>query len=733
MKKSFIGLAYLGTLAVWAWAGQTRSWVETDFSDFEKGIIKNLSLRSDGRLTLAPRFEELYDSPSAYLWALARDSKGNLYTGGGPGAKLFRVSPGGEKKTLAEFQAIEIHAIAIDKNDRVYAATAPDGKVYRVSNDGKADVFYDPKTKYIWALAFDAKGDLFVGTGDPGEIHRVTPDGKGTVFFKSGETHVRSMILDGRGNLIAGTEPNGLVLRISPSGEGFVLYEMGKREITSVAIAPDGSVFAAGVGTKQVSQAAPAPPPPTLPAPSVQPTTGSTPHLSATTPPASMTSGGGGVTVSGGSELYRIHADGYPEKIWSHTHDVVYSIGFDAAGKPLIGTGNKGCIYRVDSDALYTALVNAAPTQVTALVAGENGKLYAATGNVGKVYEIGPGLEPEGSIESDVFDAGMFSRWGRLSFKGSAPAGRLAVESRSGNLDRPQENWSKWSDAITTEEGARVTSPAARFIQWKATLTMDANNKSGRSPELDSVELAYLPRNVAPRVTEIEITPPNYKFPAASNPVSTPQSLSLPPLGKAASHTASGPSLDITSTPAMQYSKGALGARWVAVDDNGDNLIYTVEIRGAAETEWKLLKDKVREKDLSWDSTAFPDGEYRLRVTASDLPGNTKEDALTGRLESEVFTIDNTPPRITGLAGTRNANRIELRWHAADALSVVTKAEYSVDGGEWTLVDPVTKLSDSRELDYSLDLSDVTPGEHTIAVRVQDEFENQAAEKVVVR
>ena len=63
----------------------------------------------------------------------------------------------------------------------------------------------------------------------------------------------------------------------------------------------------------------------------------------------------------------------------------------------------------------------------------------------------------------------------------------------------------------------------------------------------------------------------------------------------------------------MQYAKGAIGARWVASDDNGDTLIYTVEIRGVNETAWKLLKDKVKEKYISWDSTAFPDGEYRLR------------------------------------------------------------------------------------------------------------------------
>ena len=727
MKKLIICAASL-TLAVWA--GETRAWVETDYSDFEKGVIKKLSLRSDGRLTLGPRFEELFDSSSAYLWALARDSKGNLYTGGGPGAKLYRVSPGGEKKTLADFQAIDIHAIAIDSKDRVYVATAPDGKVYRVSGDGKPEVFYDPKAKYIWALAFDSHGDLFVATGDTGEIHRVTADGKGSVFFKSDETHVRSMVLDGHGNLIAGTEPGGLVLRISPAGEGFMLYEMGKREITAVAVANDGSVYAAGVGSKQAAAPiAPPPPPPPAPVPAAQAGIAVIPHTAV--PPPSF-GPAGGVAISGGSDLYHIHPDGYPEKIWSHTHDIVYSIGFGAGGRPLVSTGNKGIIYRIDSDALYTAWVNAAPTQVTALVPGPGGKLYAATGNVGKLYEIGPGLEREGSIESDVFDAGIFSQWGRLSFKGAAEGGRIAVETRSGNLDRPQKNWSAWSGAVTSEEGARMTSPAARFLQWRATLAMDNAGKPESAPNLDAVEVAYLPRNVAPHVTEIEVTPPNYKFPAPATAVSVPPILNLPPLGKRA-RPPSPPATESTSTPAMQYAKGVIGARWTSADDNGDTLIYTVEIRGVKESAWKSLKDKVKEKYISWDSTAFPDGDYKIRVIASDLPSNTKEDALTGRLDSDVFTIDNTPPRITSLSGTRTGNGIQTRWHAADALSIITQAEYSVDGGDWTVVDPVTKLSDSRELDYDLALHDVTPGEHTIAVRVEDEYDNQATEKVVVR
>ena len=44
----------------------------------------------------------------------------------------------------------------------------------------------------------------------------------------------------------------------------------------------------------------------------------------------------------------------------------------------------------------------------------------------------------------------------------------------------------------------------------------------------------------------------------------------------------------------------------------------------------------------------------------------------------------------------------------------------------------MTRLSDSSELDYELNL-DAAPGEHTIAVRVEDEYGNQAAEKTVVR
>ena len=61
------------------------------------------------------------------------------------------------------------------------------------------------------------------------------------------------------------------------------------------------------------------------------------------------------------------------------------------------------------------------------------------------MYEIGPGLEHEGTIESDVFDAAMYTLWGRLSFEARLNGGQVAIATRSGNLDQPQKNWSPWS------------------------------------------------------------------------------------------------------------------------------------------------------------------------------------------------------------------------------------------------------------------------------------------------
>ncbi len=701
------------------YAVETKTWQQTYMADFERGSLTRLSLSSDGQLSLAPALKQVYDPSVTFLWSIAIDSKGNIFAGGGglggTKAKLFEVDAAGKPKTLAELDGMAIQALAIDRQDRIYAATSPDGKIYRVDNAGKVETFYDPKAKYIWALAFSKTGDLFVATGDNGEIHRVTPAGAGSVFFKTEETHARSLAIDANGNLIVGTEPDGLILRVTPAGEGFVLYQAPKREITAVAVAPDGSIYAAAVGNKQASSA---PPAPVAPAPlaGAPPQTGAT--LTVAARPAAPPTLGSAPAITGGSEVYRIQSDGYPRRVWSHAQDIVYALSFDAQGRPMIGTGNHGAIYRLDSAQSYTRLLSVAPTQVTGFGTAPGGRMYAVTGNIGAIFSIGPQMETSGTYESDVFDAASFTYWGRMNSEGK---GSVDFETRSGNLSRPQQNWSPW----TKLSAGRVASPSARFLQYRATLSSPAN--------LTEVDIAYQMKNVAPVVEEIESTPANYKFPSPSVALALSSSLTLPPLGKSHPQNSSAPSsADSGNSPALNWSKGMIGARWLSTDDNGDILTFKLEIRGVNETGWKLVKDKIRDHYYSWDSTAFPDGKYVVRVTASDEPSNPPDQALTATLESDSFLIDNTAPEITGLQGSPTGGKIEIRFHAKDALSDIEKAEYSINGGEWCVVEPVTRLTDSKEEDYRVTL-DRGQGETTIAVRVADEFENQSVAKVVVK
>ena len=737
MKKTVLSIIALVSLGAALSAVETKTWLHSSRQSFAKGSLHNLSLSVDGRLFLAPRTEELMDTSSAVLWAVARDARGNVYVGGGgPGAataKLFRITPAGETSTLAELEALSIQAIAVSASGEVFAATSPDGAVYRIHEGGDPEVFYKPGEKYIWAMAFNSAGELFVATGDAGNIYRVSSTGAGKLFFESEETHVRSLIIDKDDNLVVGTEPSGLIMRISPAGEGFVLHQSAKREVTAVAVAADGSIYAAAIGNKK--------PPISIPRPtSVIPTARPPATTSAAHSPGTTTVAGTqrprAATpplltlrrkVTGGSEIYRIEPDGNPRTVWSDRTEIVYCLAFDGEGRIVFGTGNEGRIYRLGDGDRSTMLRKLAPSQVTALVSGRSGELYAVTSNIGKLYRLGPESEREGYYESAVLDARRFSYWGRLRLRAEIAGGSVGVETRSGNLDRPQRNWSPWAPVALASESGRVTAPPARFLQYKVTLQ---SAPGGESPVLNRVDVAYMNKNVTPVVKKIAATPPNYRFPPQTLTLTKKRGLTLSPL-TATKRPAPKP-MKISASLSMQYAKGEIGARWLATDANGDNLAYKVEIRGVNETEWKLLKKDLKKAHLSWDSTAFADGEYRLRITASDAPSNPPSGALTATREGEPFLIDNTPPAIDDLTASAAGGKATIKWAARDANTVITKAEYSLDGGEWTVVEPVTKLSDAKQLDYDLAI-DAAPGEHTVAIRVKDEFENQSVAKVVFK
>jgi hypothetical protein len=186
--------------------------------------------------------------------------------------------------------------------------------------------------------------------------------------------------------------------------------------------------------------------------------------------------------------------------------------------------------------------------------------------------------------------------------------------------------------------------------------------------------------------------------------------------------------------------KGYQSVLWSAHDDNDDDLHYSVYYRGENELDWKLLKDKLDQKFYSWDTTTLPDGAYYLRIIATDAPSNPPALALNAERESERFEVDNTPPVIEHLEASasvtpRKGGLLSLittlaKCTARDATSSIARAQYSVDGGDWVLVAPIGNVSDALEERYEFSIAaGLTPGEHTIAVRAYDSFENVGSAK----
>jgi hypothetical protein len=726
MKKNRM-IAAAALSAVVAMAVETKTWVQTEASEFEKGKLTRLALSSKGKVSLAPVSKELFDPAVSQLWCAVADKQGNVYAGGAEG-KVVQVDAKGKGRLLATLEGGGVYALALNPKGELFAAVMPDAKIYRIGSDGKAQVFSAPKAKYVWAMSFDAAGTMYAATGEPGQIHKIGTDGKATVLFDAKETHARSMVLDGSGNVIIGTEPGGTVVKVTPAGQGFILYQTAKREVTSLAIAKDGTVYAASTGTR----GAQARPIPDQPAPQPQPVPVQGQTAAAQVRPAPQPQPSVILPVSaaaGGSDIDAIAPDGEPRKIWSSPQAVVYALALDGAGKLVAGTGNDGKLYRIDSEYESTQLLEAGPTQITAIAALPGGGLALATANAGKLVQAGPDLEKEGTLESDVFDAGAFTYWGRLRYEGESNGGAIVVETRSGNVDQAEKHWSPWM-APDAAKGGRIVSPAARFLGWRAILRASAD---GKAPVLSLVEAAYQQKNVAPVIEAVEVTAQNYKFPAPGTSLTASNTLSLGPIGQPKRSSPSTPTTDGGAAATLNYDKGWRAARWKTADKNGDSLQYKAEYRGAGELDWKLLKDELKEARLSWDTTSFSDGKYRLRVTATDQGDNYPGQGLTQTLESDEFTIDNTPPRIDALTARIEGGKLVVQFRAKDESTQLYLAECSVNGGEWTAVMPTTRLTDSLEHEYSAELAKPSTQEIVVAVKVTDDSDNVAVQKILLR
>ncbi len=712
MKKLFLSLLALPVFSltiISSFAGGPIFWRTTTRADIDKGDANGVSIADNGTLTLAPAFTEVFDTKQAYIWATAADNSGNIYLGTGHEGRVFKVDSSGKGALLYKTSELDVMALAVDGAGNVYAGTAPDGKVYKINSKGEASVFFEPKTKYIWALTFDAQGRLLVGTGDKGTIYRVTPDGKGAPLIKTTQANITALKVDAAGNILAGTDPGGLLLRITPDGKAFTLFDSAQKEIREIALGKDGAIYALGLADSAGSGAASSG---SSSASSSSPTVLSSDEgVTVTISDVQILDGGSTSTTTSTSSssgqaksaLYRIDANGVTDTVWSSADVTAFTITLEDGGRALIGTGQKGRIFGVAPDGKPSLHVQSNEAQTSRFVKTAAGQLYAASSNLGKLFKLGNNTVASGSFTSPVRDASTVATWGRISFVGE---GDVELQTRSGNTGNPDSTWSDWSAAIKTQDGGAISSPRARYVQWRATL-------KGVATKLREVTVSYLPRNLAPSITSLAVQAPGIALQA------TPQQ----PLDHFIEQSGIDPTTFGAATnvpPRKYYQKGAIALQWTAEDRNGDKLEYAVYYRAATGTEYYPLKIGITENFYTIEASDLPDGRYVFKVVASDAQSNPNNAGLTDEHETEAIEVDNTAPIVTADAPQLSGNNVEVTFHAEDKTAIIRRAEYQVDGGVWKAVFPVDGMADARREDFkvSVVLPDAKP--HVIALRALD-------------
>lgn len=697
-------------------------WQAATLADFLRGEVEHLSIDEHGRLLLGPEVSPLLDSGAPFVWSMLPAPDDGVFLGTGNDGKVFLVDREGRSRVFYDAPEMAVHALAPAPNGALYVATSPDGRIYRVDADGEATTFFDPEETYIWAMAVDAQGHLFAATGEQGRVYRITPDGKGEVFHTSTATHVVSLLLAPGGQLVIGTDSPGRVFRLDGGGKPFLLLDTPFQEVRSLRLDTEGRLYAVALSGRATSAGdAPAPEPtapdaPQPPVPSV-----STEITGVTVIDAAVPSQAGPPAPSGDRRLpagaiYRIMPDGLWDQIWESREDAPYDVIVEDDGTLVVATGNTGKIFRLTGDPFRPTLLTRVGAQQATRLQRANGRTRLATANPGLLLSITEGRAARGTYESEVKDAQMVASWGTLAWRASVPAGAsVQLFTRSGNTQTPDEAWSDWSAAYANAEGSAITSPSARYLQWRAVLAGGT-----ASPILTSISVAYLQRNARPQVASITVHPPGLVF---QKPFSTGETEIAgfpgpPPDQQLAGQGAAGQALG-----RRVYQKGLQTFVWRAEDDNGDTLSFEVHYRRENDTDWKVLATDLTDSIYVWDTTSVPNGTYVIRVVASDLPSNPPSVALRGELESQSFDIDNTPPAITFGTPRRDGSRLVVPFEVRDADTALRRVEYSVEAQRWQAVFPVDGILDARVEQFELVLAADLSG-RTLVIRAMDAMNN---------
>ena len=170
------------------------------------------------------------------------------------------------------------------------------------------------------------------------------------VVFNTEQTLVWSAIADSKGNIYLGTGHDGKIFKVDPSGRGAMMADLSELDVLALAVDGNDVLYA-------------------------------------------------GTSPDG--KVYKIE-NGTPREFFNPQTKYIWSLVFDKQGRLLVGTGDKGVIYRVTPDGQGASFYDTDETHVVSMAIDRDGNLIAGGDPKGYVYRI----SPEGKAFV-LYDSGM--------------------------------------------------------------------------------------------------------------------------------------------------------------------------------------------------------------------------------------------------------------------------------------------------------------------------------------
>jgi hypothetical protein len=683
----------LGLCALPAGAVVTATWGVETYPQWDAGDATSAFITSAGELR--PGWDTRRTALEGdAVWSSLRLADGSVLLGSDAGGAIFRLSGEISSKLCALPGAIAVVSLAQTTDGTVWAGAMPGNKLWKIDvATGKATATgplgKDKDVETVWSLAA-AGNTVYAGTGPSGKLFTVTG---GTIkeVFDSDDKRITALTVTGDGAVWLGTSDRALVFRYDPKlGKARAMADFAGNEISALAPFAGGVIAAANDLVEQ--------PPPTAKTPTQveaaekpnaskgqvakPPEVGSRPG--ADKDPIPVTDLGRKGAKKGKGALFRIANDGRLDQLHALTQTYFTSLAVGTDGAIYAGAADKGRIYMVDADESIATAFDVDERAVSQLWF-DHGLLAFTTDDAAAVYRS-TGRASQARYVSDVLDAKAVSRFGKLTWSAS---GKVKLETRSGNTAKPGVGWSEW--AATTQvgklgggtDGGKIASPAGRYLQFRVAL-------EDTPARVRRVTSYYVPQNQPTTVQDVSVEIANKE--------------SLPTLKDSAAKPRS----------------PILRVKWKIENPDGDDTTYALEARRDGEANWRPIqtgKAPLTSTSWEWNTETYPDGWYRVRVTASDAAANSPDRTLISSQVTTMFAIDNTRPVIDGLTVTYP--RAAARAH--DALSTIAEMAFSVDDGPWQLGTSVDGLFDDLAEDLRIDLpTSLARGTHTLAVRVAD-------------